>query len=182
MSTLNEFKEKVLSFIEEYESKEQNLTKDVDIADKINLVINAKMFEVARYKKIYASDTIEVNKDEEIEITDIDKDCYQFNKISGVRYEMIGNIIIFNESGVAKIYYSKYPKAITKETIDDKYKFELDQEALEIMIYGVAADLLKADVSNQYGRIWDNEYQRLLKTLDPRKNSGTIFIGEGVDI
>ena len=65
MSTLKEFKEKVLSFIEEYESKEQNLTKDVDIADKINLVINAKMFEVARYKKIYASDIIEVNKDGE---------------------------------------------------------------------------------------------------------------------
>lgn len=180
--TLKDFKEKVLSFIEEYDKESNFLTNDKDIADKINLVINAKLFEIARYKKIYGTETLEVNKDDEVEMTDIDKDIYQINKITGVRFEIIGNIIIFLETGTAKIYYSKYPRAITVDTDDNKYKFEVDTEALEVMTYGVAADLLKADVSNQYGRIWDNEYQRLLQTLDPRKNAGTIYIGKGVDI
>lgn len=181
-TTLKEFKEKVLSFIEEHDKNSSSLTNDKDIADKINLVINAKLFEIARYKKIYGTETLNVNEDEEVEMTDIDKDIYQINKITGVRFEIIGNTIIFLDTGTAKVYYSKYPKSITIDTNDDNYKFEIDTEALEIMTYGVAADLLKADVSNQYGRIWDNEYQRLLQTLDPRKNAGTIYIGKGVDI
>ena len=41
---------------------------------------------------------------------------------------------------------------------------------------GVAADLLKTDVSNRFGQIWDAEYQRLIQTLDSRKTSGTITI------
>lgn len=181
-TTLNQFKEKVLSFIEEYESEQPNLTKDKDISKKINLIINSKMFEIARYKKIYGNDTLNVKKDEEMDFSDIDNDLYQINKITGVRFEIIGNTIIFLENGSAKIYYSKYPKAITSSTDGDKYKFELDSEALEIMIYGVAADILKGDTANQFGRIWDNEYQRLLQTLDPRKNAGTIYIGEGVGL
>ena len=46
------------------------------------------------------------------------------------------------------------------------------------MKIGVACKLLKADVSNQYGRIWENDYLRLLQTLDSRKNAGTITIGK----
>lgn len=180
-TTLKDFKLKVLTFIEEHDD-ETELTKDPDIKDKINLVINAKLFEIARYKKIYGIETLNVNEDEEMDLTDIDPDLYQINKVTGVRFEIIGNTIIFHDTGVAKVYYAKYPKAITIDTEDDKYKFEIDKEALEIMIYGVAADILKADPSNQFGRIWDNEYQRLLQTLDPRKSSGTIYIGEGVGI
>ena len=71
-TTLKEFKEKVLSFIEEHDKNSSSLTNDKDIADKINLVINAKLFEIARYKKIYGTETLNVNEDEEIEMTDID--------------------------------------------------------------------------------------------------------------
>ena len=74
---------------------------------------------------------LNVNEDEEVEMTDIDKDIYQINKITGVRFEIIGNTIIFLDTGTAKVYYSKYPKAITIETDDDNYKFEIDTEAIE---------------------------------------------------
>lgn len=179
--TLKEFKEAVFSFIEEHDASEKELTKDEDIADKINAVINAKMHEMMRYKKITAKDSLEVTENQEIELTDIDKNCYQIRKITGVDYEQEDKFITFTETGTAVIYYNKYPKAITSDTEDEDYKFELDVEALEIMKIGVAADLLKTDVSNRFGQIWDNEYQRLLQTLDSRKNSGTITIGEGVD-
>lgn len=180
--TLKEFKEAVFSFIEEHNASEKDLTKDVDIADKINAVVNFKMFEVMRYKKITAKDKIEVTEGQEIEITDIDKNCYQIRKITGVDYEQEDKFITFNEEGIAVIYYNKYPKKITRETSDEDYKFEIDEEALEIMKVGVAADLLKTDVSNRFGQIWDNEYQRLLQTLDSRKTAGTITIGKGVGV
>ena len=179
--TLKEFKEAVFSFIEEHDASEKSLTKDVDIADKINAVINNKMHEITRYKKITGKDTIEVTEGDEIELTDIDKNCYQIRNITGVDYEQEDKFITFKETGTAVIYYNKYPKTITSETLDD-YKFEIDIEALETMKIGVAADLLKMDISNKYGQIWDNEYQRLLQTLDSRKTAGTITIGKGVDI
>lgn len=178
--TLKEFKEAVFSFIEEHDPKAKELTKDVDIADKINAVVNLKMHEIMRYKKITAKDTLDVTEGQEIELSDIDKNCYQIRKIVGVNYNQEDKFITFQEDGTATIYYNKYPKVITSETIDEEYKFEIDIEALEIMKIGVAADLLKTDVSNRFGQIWDNEYQRLLQTLDSRKNTGTIIIGEGV--
>lgn len=178
--TLKEFKEAVFSFIEEHDASAEALTKDVDIADKINAVINTKMHEMMRYKKITAKDSMEVTENQEIELTDIDKNCYQIRKITGVDYDQEDKFITFNETGTAVIYYNKYPKTITSDTADENYKFELDVEALEIMKIGVAADLLKTDVSNKFGQIWDNEYQRLLQTLDSRKTAGTITIGKGV--
>ena len=179
---LKEFKEAVFSFIEEHDVNVEALTKDVDIADKINPVINNKMFEVMRYKKITAKEKMEVKEDQEIELIDIDKNCYQIRKITGVDYEQEDKFITFLEEGTAVIYYNKYPVRITSDTVDEDYKFELDEEALEVMKMGVAADLLKTDVSNKFGQIWDNEYQRQLQTLDSRKTAGTITIGEGVGV
>ena len=176
--TLKEFKEAVLQFIEEYDSEEEKLTKDIDISSKINAVINNVMFEVSRYKKIEGREILDVEADEEKEITDIDDNCYQIKKIMGVEYEQEGNFITFKEEGEAKVYFYKYPETIKPDTDDTKYKFELDPEALEVMKIGVAAMLLKTDVSNQYGKIWENEYMRLLQTLDSRKNAGIINIGK----
>lgn len=180
--TLKEFKTAVFSFIEEYDASQKDLTKDVDIAGKINAVINSKMHEIMRYKKITAKDTVDVTEGQEIELTDIDKNCYQIRKIIGVDFEQEDKFITFNETGTAVIYYNKYPKLITSETVDEDYKFEIDIEALEVMKIGVAADLLKTDVSNRFGQIWNDEYQRLLQTLDSRKTSGTIIIGKGVGV
>ena len=123
--TLKEFKEAVLQFIEEYDSTESKLTKDIDISSKINAVINNVMFEVCRYKRIEAREILDVEEDEEKEISDIDNNCYQIKKIIGVRFEQEGNFITFKETGEAKVYYYKYPKAINDSTDDTKYKFEL---------------------------------------------------------
>lgn len=179
---LTEFKEAVFSFIEEHDENEVALTKDIDIADKINAVINTKMQEMMRYKKITDKVKMEVKEGQEIEMPDIDTNCYQIRKITGVDYEQEDKFITFLEEGTAVIYYNKYPKMINKDTDPDKYKFEIDIEALEVMKMGVAADLLKTDISNKYGQIWETEYQRLLQTLDTRKTAGSITIGEGVGI
>ena len=50
------------------------------------------------------------------------------------------------------------------------------------MPYGVAADLLKSDVSNQYGQIYANRYTELKQSLDPRYNTGGFYIDGGTKI
>ena len=80
-----------------------------------------------------------------------------------------------------EVEYFKYPIAITDTTKDDEYTFELSDDALEIMPYGVAADLLKSDVSSNYGAIYSQRYETMLQRLDPRYNMGSIYIEGGIE-
>ena len=50
------------------------------------------------------------------------------------------------------------------------------------MPYGVAGDLLKSDVSNQYGQIYSQRYAELKSQLDPRYSLGSIYIEGGIDV
>ena len=179
--TLEEMKIKVYSVIEEYNESADNLTEDEDLAAKMHSCINIIMNEMARFKKINAYTEMNVKEGQSYELTDIDMNIYQLNLIRGVDYDVIGNMVNFNEEGKAKIYYYKYPEQITEETEDD-YTFELDRDALEIMPYGVAGLLLASDVSNNYGQIYTNLYREKINTLDSRKSMGNVYITGGVDI
>ena len=179
--TLAEMKEKVYSLIEEYSEDNDALTEDEDLAQKMNGVINQIQNELSRYKKIPGYKTLQVTQDQEMEFKDIDENIYQLNIIRGVDAETIANRVVFNEDGTAKIYYYKYPEQITNET-DDDYTFELSTDVLEIMPYGVAGDLLKSDVSSQYGTIYSNRYKELISQLDFRYGTGFVEIEGGVEV
>ena len=179
--TLEEMKAKVLLMIEEYNEDEDTLSNDEDIGNKLNTVINQIQNELARIKKISDVKSIEVEEDQEIKLTDIDEKIYQINVIKGVDHDIIGDRIIFNEKGKAKIYYYRYPEQINQDTEDD-YVFELTTDLLEIMPYGVAGDILKSDVSESYGNIYANRYNELINRLDPRIHTGSIYIDGGVDL
>lgn len=179
--TLEEMKNKIYSMIEEYNESAENLTDDLDLATKMNGVINQVQNELSRFKKIDEYTELEVEEGQAIDLTDIDADIYQLNVIKDVSYEPIGKKIIFNENGTAKIYYYRYPTQIDSETEDD-YVFELDRDALEILPYGVAGDLLKSDVSSQYGTIYSNRYKELINSLDSRSSMPTMSFEGGVDI
>ena len=58
------------------------------------------------------------------------------------------------ENGTAEIDVFVYPERIAETTKDKAYEFELTTDALEIMPYGIAGDLLKSVVSAEYGRIY----------------------------
>ena len=178
---LKEMKEKTLKLIEEI-SDNENLTDDPDIKEKINDVINQVMFELARIKKLPAYDVIDAVEDEEIELNKEIKNFYQLETVKGIDYESFGTYIIPRETGTAKIFYYKYPKRIESDTIDEEYKFELSDDVLEIMPYGIAADLLKSDVSNQYGNIYAKRYEELKQGLDPRYAKENFTIVDGIDI
>jgi hypothetical protein len=178
--TLEEMKIKVYSLIEEYNEEEEDLTEDPDLALKMNHVINQIQNELARFKKIPAVATREVTEGEELSLSSIDKDIYQLNIIKGVDADVIGDTVIFNEEGTAKIFYYVYPEQINEDTEDD-FKFDLSTDVLEIMPYGVAGDLLKSDVSSQYGAVYTARYREMIQELDPRYSMGSVYISEGIN-
>ena len=74
-----------------------------------------------------------------------------------------------------------YPESITAKT-KDSYEFEVSPDVLEVMVYGIAGDLLKSDVSSGYGAVYTNRYESMKQMLDPRYQVGSIRIEGGVDI
>lgn len=177
---LTEMKKRTLALIEEINPDSEFLTDDIDIQAKINYVIDTKQHELARIKKIPAIETMEVNAGDTMTLQKDIKNFYQLYSITGVDNEQFGDNVEFKESGIATIKYYKYPKMITTETIDNEYTFELSTDVLEIMPYGVAADLLKSDVSAQFGKIYEDAYRNALNMLDTRTSSGTCKIVGGI--
>lgn len=184
--TLEEMKKKALGLIEELNPLSELLTDDPDIATKINDVINQIMFELARFKKIPKYVEMEVSEGDLIEFADIEKECgyeiYQINLVCGVRYatKANGTILKFLESGTAEIDCFVYPERITATTKDKAYEFELSNDVLEIMPYGIAADLLKSDVSTEYGSVYAARYKEMIQQLDPRYQMSSVYIEGGI--
>ena len=185
--TLKEMKMKVLALIEELNPDTELLTDDPDIATKINSVINQILFELARIKKIPKYVEMEVNTGDIIQFPDIEKECgyevFQIKNFGGVhnRPKADGTVYKILESGTAEIDLYVYPERITDNT-KDNYEFELSADALEIMPYGIAADLLKSDVSAEYGNIYATRYESMKQLLDPRYQMYGITIERGIDI
>lgn len=185
---LAEMKTKVFALIEELNPNSELLTDDPDLAVKVNHVINSVMFEMSRMKKIPRYVEIEVNKGDLLEFADIEKECgnevYQVSTIGGVLYAPKANGTVFKilESGTAEIDCFVYPERITEKTKDKAYEFELSPDALEVMVYGVAADLLKSDVSVEYGRIYAERYETMLARLDSRYQMGVVWVDGGVTL
>lgn len=186
--TLLDMNKKVLALVEELNPDSELLTDDPDIAAKINDVTNQIMFELARIKKIPKYIEMEVSKGDTITFEDLERESgyeiFQLGTISGIlcSTKASGTVIKALESGVAEIDVYVYPERIDSKTNPKAYEFELSNDALEIMPYGIAGDLLKSDVSAEYGNIYAARYEQMLSRLDPRYQLSFITIEGGVDI
>lgn len=184
--TLSEMKKKYLALIEELNPLSDQLTDDPDIAAKQNEVINQIMFELARMKKIPKYVEMEVTEGQTLEFADIEAECgyeiYQIDLVCGVRYipKASGTVLKFMDSGTVEMDVFVYPERITEKT-KENHELELTPDVLEIMPYGIAADLLKSDVSSEYGSIYATRYETMLQRLDPRHSMTSIYIEGGVD-
>ena len=185
--TLLEMKKKVLGLIEELNADSEYLTDDPDISTKINDVINQIMFEVVRLKKLPGYVEIPVTAGETITFERIEKaskyEVYQLGMVRGVRcdYRAQGTVLKVLESGTAEIEFFRFPEVITAKT-KNSYEFELPADVLEIMPYGIAGDLLKSDISTEYGKIYSDRYERMKQMLDPRYSMTSIYIEGGVEV
>lgn len=185
--TLAELKRKVLVMIEEIDENEASLTSDPDIDKKMNSVINQVMYELARIKKIPDYVEIEVAKGDLIRFEDITSesgyDVYQLDSVRGIKYEAKarGTILKAMEDGILEIEYFRYPELINEKT-KDTHELELSADALEVLPYGVAGDLLKSDVSTEYGAVYSKRFEEMLQRLDTRYSIGSFRFEGGVEI
>lgn len=185
---LYELKKKTLGLIEEVNPNSELLTDDPDISTKFNDVANMVMFELARHKRIPKYLEMKVSAGDQITFEDIEKECgyevYQISTVCGVKYtpKANGTILKVLESGTMEIDVFVYPERITEKTKDKAYEFELSNDVLEIMPYGIAGDLLKSDVSAEYGTIYSTRYEAMLQRLDPRYHMTSIYIEGGVSV
>lgn len=185
--TLKEMKIKVLSLIEEYASEHEKFTEDPDIAEKLNEVINQILYELSEIKKIPKYLEVDVSVGDMLKFSDLEEKCgyevFQVALICGVDYDSKadGTVYKFRENGTAEIDLYVYPERITKIT-KDNYEFEVSSDVLEIMPYGIAADLLKSDVSAEYGSVYAKRYEEKKQMLDSRYQLGSIRFEGGVNI
>lgn len=184
--TLKELKQKVLVLIEEYDPDSETLTADDDIENKMNDVINQIMFEICRIKKIPKFIEMEVSEGDRIDFEALEAECgyvvYQVSRVTGVEYETRGDgtILKMLESGKAEIDVFVYPEAITSKT-KDSYEFELTADVLEVMPYGIAADLLATDVTGM-NKEFKQRYETMLTRLDSRNQMPMITFVGGINV
>lgn len=184
---LKEMKLKTLRLIEEVNPNKEHYTDDPDIAAKFNDVANQVMFELCRIKKIQKYVEMEVTAGDIVDFSDIEKECgyeiFQVMIFGGVNNtpRAGGTVYKILEDGTAEIDVAVYPERITAST-KDSYEFELSADALEIMPYGIAADLLKSDVSAEYGSIYATRYESMKQMLDPRYQMPSITFEGGTII
>ena len=179
---LIDLKKKTLALIEEINPEAESLTDDPDIEAKLPYVINQILHELARFKKIPAYANREVEKNQIMNMNDALDNFYQLKIIRGVDYDYLDDVTIqFLEDGEATISYYQYPDNIDINTPDTK-TLDLPEDILEIAPYGIAADILKADVSNQYGAIYANRYREMIQTLDSRYSMGSVEFDGGIEI
>lgn len=184
---LIEMKKKVLAMVEELNADSQYLTDDPDIQAKITEVMNQVMYELSRIKKIPQYVEMEVSEGDTLTFEEIGNevgyDVYQIDRVEGClcQYKAEGTVVKFLESGTAEIECFVYPERLTEKT-KDSYELELSADVLEIMPYGVAADLLKSDVSTEYGSAYANRYEQMLQRLDPRYRMGDMGVYGGYDL
>ena len=182
---LKEMKLKVLGLIEEVSPSNTLMTDDPDIATKINDVTNQIMYELCRIKKIIKYVEMDVSKGDIVDFADIEKECgyeiFQINLFAGVNNipKASGTVHKILENGTAEIDVFVYPERIT-ETTKGNYEFELSADVLEVMPYGIASDLLKSDISAEYGSVYGTRYEAMKQLIDPRYEMPSIYIEGGI--
>lgn len=130
---------------------------------------------------------MQVSAGDLVTFEDIERECgyevYQLASVQGVNhtYKADGTVLKILESGTLEIDCYVYPERITADT-PESYEFEVSADVLEIMPYGIAADLLKSDVSTEYGSVYATRYETMLQRLDPRYHMTSVYIEGGVDV
>ena len=190
---------KTFSLIEEYYPDVPDLAEDEDVINKINGVVNQIIMDLMKYRKLPASKEVEIKeKDSKIlDLSELLADSYQISNFyfgeEVVDYNMPNETtLILPEEyvGTVTIYYYKFPKLAKtmfenddeRTAEDNNFIFEQDPDILEIMPYGIAADLLKMDMISNYGSYFYQRYTELKQMIDSRKTKGLVIITGGVDI
>lgn len=199
--TLREVIRSILALIEEYSQEDVFSSDDDDINKKLIPIINASQVDLCQEKPIIKVKKFTQNEKEDKDnhtVYSFGRKLYQIQsvkKLSGkgfLDYEEIGGRLYVKNSfsGDFEVIYSVYPTDFiqdgTKKELGEQldYELELDRDAVNVLIYAVAGDILKTDVSLDYS-MFEKKYTDLLNKLLRTKSSSIAkvkYIHEGMRI
>lgn len=165
--TYTEMESKVLALIEEA-NPNANIP---EISAKIRKVANRIMHELARIRNVAKHVEAAVGKEELAKVADKSKgEVYKVGKKDGAKHveKADGKPHKVAEEKAAEIEKAPKPKPISPKKAKENQTIELDEDALTVMPYGIAAELLKYDDIAGFGEIYAMDYDDLLQQLDPR--------------
>lgn len=174
--TLGDIKKRTLALIEALDTSLDLLTDDVDFQKKINYCVDQVQTELAQIKPIVKKESYTAT-DDDLDFS-LPDNFYQVEKLTTNYYIYDGNIV-FDEAGDYDMYYSTLPTTITASTADTA-TMELSLDCLNAMPYGVASDMLKADVSTDY-TVYAERYTALLNQLRTLKTKASVFVDNSVE-
>ncbi len=181
-----EMKRKVLALIEEPMALSGEAL-DAGIEEKYIFVANQVMMELSEIGKnivyfeadVEAGDTLDLDGLSEL----LGRRVRSIISASGAGYEMpsAGRLIRAIEGGNLFIECYVYPELIEEGSCEG-YVFDLPPELLEIMPYGIAADLLACDGAADYGAVFRDRYRSMTARLMSRGAASAVSIEGGVII
>lgn len=174
--TLGDIKKRTLALIEALDTTLPLLTDDIDFQKKINYCVDQVQTELAQIKPIIAKTSFTVT-DSTLEQS-LPSGFYQVDKLEANFY-IYGSKIVFAEAGTYDMYYSKLPTVITADSLDT-VTMELTNDCLNAMPYGVASDMLKADVSTDYS-VYAKRYNDLKDQIRIGTTKSSVFVDDSVE-
>lgn len=165
-----------LIMLEEYNSSTTTYTDDTDLRAKLFPAINTIQYELATtIAPIHKIASISKATIADLE-SNLPTDFFKLDMVEECSYELYPTTIQFNNEfiGTIKLRYWAFPTIITSSTANTT-ELELDRPAQEIMKYGVASELLKADLSSDYS-VYEAKYQNLKANLDTSRSKGVAQI------
>ncbi len=109
-------------------------------------------------------------------------DCYEalglYTDGLAVGYEKFGKVL-FVPDGTYTLKYHAYPDEITKDTPDD-YVFQIDEDAQEVMLYGVCAGICINDEPELYNTYLDRYNTGMMNILQRLQQNATAMVKGGL--
>lgn len=186
LQSIKEIKRYILAIIEEYSTSDLYSSDDEDINKRIIPLINLHYQLLANQTGIDKKKTFEIEKN-----TELDEREYSAYSLSSQCQQLIGVRVIKNEDGNDIDYYYLNKKLYIKNnftgTIEAEYRafaedlteipddkideteLDIDINAVLVLCYEVAGDILKTDVSADY-TAFDTKAQQIIQALDIDKN------------
>lgn len=186
LQSIKEIKKYILAIIEEYSTSDLYSSDDEDINKRIIPLINLHYQLLANQTGIDKKKTFEIEKN-----TELDEREYSAYSLSSQCQQLIGVRVIKNEDGNDIDYYYLNKKLYIKNnftgTIEAEYRafaedlteipddkideteLDIDINAVLVLCYEVAGDILKTDVSADY-TAFDTKAQQIIQALDIDKN------------
>lgn len=185
IKSIKEIKRHVLALIEEYTVGDNFTSEDDDINIKMLPLINLHYIFLANQTGILKKKVInaegDMNEQEGYTSYSVSPRCAKLIQVEVIKgskrdidyYYLNKRLYIKNDfCGTVEVTYNAYPEDLTEidSSMVDKTELELSEDAVLVLCYQVAGDMLKTDVSANY-TAFESKAEKIISAIDIDKSN-----------